>query len=59
MIVDPPLEAGAVHDTVACPLPETPLTEVGAPGTVRGVTEAEATEGAPVPTAFVAVTVNV
>jgi hypothetical protein len=34
-------------------------TDVGTPGTVAGVTEAEAAEAAPVPTAFVAVTVKV
>jgi hypothetical protein len=32
---------------------------VGTPGTVDGVAEAEAVEAAPVPLAFVAVTVNV
>jgi len=32
---------------------------VGAPGTVDGVAAADATEAAPVPDAFVAVTVNV
>ena len=35
------------------------VTPVGAPGTVAGVTEFEADEAAPVPTAFVAVTVKV
>jgi hypothetical protein len=35
------------------------LTAVGAPGTVDGVTAAEAVEAAPVPDTFVAVTVNV
>ncbi len=34
-------------------------TEVGAPGTVEGTAAADATEAAPVPLAFVAVTVNV
>jgi len=35
------------------------LTDVGAPGTVDGTAAADATEAAPVPLAFVAVTVNV
>ena len=34
-------------------------TEVGAPGTVDGVAVEDATEAAPVPDAFVAITVNV
>ena len=38
---------------------EVPETEVGAPGTVDGVTTADADEAAPVPDTFVAVTVNV
>jgi hypothetical protein len=36
-----------------------PDTAVGAPGTANGVTAADADEAAPVPIAFVAVTVNV
>jgi len=56
----PPLLAGAVQDTTdwvfAAPVA---LTEVGAPGTVDGVTAADAVEAAPVPDTFVAVTVNV
>jgi hypothetical protein len=31
-IVVPPLDAGAVHETVACALPATAMTFVGAPG---------------------------
>jgi len=57
----PPFD-GAVHETVACPSPGTALTPVGAPGTVgaaAGVTGDEATDAGPVPTLFVAVTVNV
>ncbi len=38
---------------------EVPDTEVGAPGTVDGVTAAESVEAAPVPDTFVAVTLNV
>jgi len=56
----PPLLAGAVHDTTddafAAPVA---LTAVGAPGTVEGTTAADALEAAPVPEAFVAVTLNV
>ena len=57
-----PLAEGAVHETVALVLAAVAVTLVGAPGTVAGmagVTELEATEAAPVPTALVAVTVKV
>ena len=54
-----PLEAGAVHETVTLVLAAVAVTLVGAPGTVAGVTELEAAEAAPVPTALVAVTVKV
>jgi hypothetical protein len=40
-------------------LPATDDTPVGGPGTVAGVTGLEAADAAPVPAAFVAVTVNV
>ncbi len=33
MIAEPPFEAGAVNETVTRPLPATPDTPVGAPGT--------------------------
>lgn len=56
---DPPSDAGAVHVTVAEPSPAIADTDVGAPGTVLGVTAEDAVDGALVPTAFVAVTVNV
>jgi hypothetical protein len=60
LIDAPPVLAGAVQDTTddAFPAPE-PDTPVGAPGTVDGVTAADADEAEPVPLAFVAVTVNV
>ena len=58
MIVAPPVEAGADHETVTCVLPETPLTEVGAPGSVTGVTEEEGAEAGLEPAAFVAVTLK-
>ena len=54
-----PLEAGAVHETVALALPAVAVTPVGAPGTVAGVAEFEARDAEPVPTALVAVTVKV
>lgn len=55
-----PLEAGAVHDTVACVSPATALTPVGASGTVGlGITDVDGSDAGPVPTLFVAVTVNV
>jgi hypothetical protein len=59
VIADPPLLEGPVHDTTADTLPPTPVTPVGCPGTVRGVTTADAAETEPVPRAFVAVTENV
>jgi hypothetical protein len=53
------LEEGADHDTVAEESPNTPDTEVGAPGTVAGTTEVEAVDAEPAPALFMAVTVNV
>jgi len=55
----PPVVAGAVHDTVACPFPAVAVTPVGAPGGPDGVTALEAAEAGPVPAALAAVTVNV
>ena len=49
---------GGVQDTVAWPLPATAVTLVGASGTTE-VAELDAAEAGPVPTALVAVTVNV
>ena len=62
VIAEPPLEAGAVHVTVALALPPTPATAVGAPGAdggAVGVTGAEAGESALGPTPLVATTLNV
>ena len=59
MIAKPPLLAGAVKATLAEALPAVATGEVGAPGTVAGVTAADAADAAPGPTAFVAVTVKV
>ena len=59
VIGDPPLETGAVNETVACALPGVATPMMGAPGTVEGVTLLEGGEAGPVPTPVVAVTVNV
>ena len=59
MIGEPPLDDGATQLTVACPLPPTAATLVGAPGGAAGVTAAEDAEPALVPIAFLAVTTNV
>ena len=59
MIALPPLLTGGVNATVADVLPATAAPIVGAPGTVAGVTLLDAAEGAPLPFALVAVTVNV
>ena len=54
------MAAGAVHDTFDwVDSNEVAETPVGAPGTVDGVAEFDATDTAPVPALFVAVTVNV
>src|SRR6266567_1439843 len=50
---------GAVQLTVAWALPAVAVTAVGAPGVVMGMTAAEAAEVTPVPSALVAMTVNV
>ena len=57
-----PSSPPGVHDTVADPSPAEAFTCVGASGTVTGgsgVTSLLGAEGWPVPTPFVAVTVNV
>jgi len=59
VIALPPLPEGAVQLTVAWASPAVAVTPVGAPGTVRGVTEFDGEDGALLPTAFVATTVNV
>jgi hypothetical protein len=56
VIGDPPL-LGAVQEIVTCWIPATPVTPVGAEGTVAGV--AEILEGTEDPMAFIATTVNV
>jgi hypothetical protein len=59
VIAAPPLLAGAVHETVAEPLPAVAVTPVGAPGTVLGVTALDAADAGPCPDPFVARTVKV
>ena len=59
VIGDPPLLAGAVHDTWAWPLPAVAVTPVGAPGIVLGVTAVLGVDALEVPDVVVAVTVNV
>jgi len=56
-----PLFEGAVHDTVALPLPATAVTPLGAAGEdcAWGVTALEGADAALVPTLLVALTVNV
>jgi hypothetical protein len=58
-LIGEPLSAGAVKTMVACRSPPTADTSVGAPGRPAGVTLFDAAEAGPVPTPFVAVTVNV
>jgi hypothetical protein len=59
MIGEPPLEAGGVKVTVACVFPAVAGPIVGGPGTAAGVTLFDDADAGPVPTALVAVTVNV
>ena len=59
MIADPPLLTGALQVRATDALPAVPATEVGALGTVRGVTADDAAETDPVPAVLVALTRNV
>ena len=56
---EPPSEDGGSHDMVTSPFPARAETAVGGLGTVAGVTLADGVDAVPVPTALVAVTVNV
>jgi hypothetical protein len=56
VIADPPLLAGAAHDSATWLLPAVPVTAVGAPGTPAGITPVDAAEKLPVPTALIAAT---
>ena len=53
VIGDPPVLAGAVQVTVACPSPGATVTPPGGPGVVLGVTST-AVDAAPGPAAFTA-----
>ena len=59
MIGDPPLTPGAVQVTSTWESPRTPVTDVGAFGTVNGVTADDACEAELFPTMLVAMAVNV
>jgi len=50
---------GADHETATCPLPLVPITVVGAPGILSGVTAEDAVDALELPTELVAITVNV
>ena len=58
VIALPPLLTGGVKLTLACAFPPVAVTEVGAPGTVAGVTLFDAADGALEPAALVATTVK-
>ena len=59
VIASPPLDAGATHDRSTRPLPGVAFNEVGAPDTVRGVTDELGSLGRESPARFVATTENV
>ena len=60
VIVEPPFDEGAVHDTTLCAFaPLVAATLVGTPDNVYGVAALDALDALLVPYAFVAVTVNV
>ena len=60
VIVEPPSDVGAVHDTTLCAFaPLDAETLVGILGAVPGQTRLDALDALLVPAAFVAVTVNV
>lgn len=53
------MNPGRLHESVTCVLPAVTEIAVGGSGTVAGVTELLAAEDKLLPTAFVAITVNV
>ena len=59
VITLPPVLDGATKATLAVAFPAVATTLVGAPGTVAGVTAADAAEATELPTPLVATTVNV
>ncbi len=58
-MIGDPLLPGGENDTLACAFPAAAMPITGAPGTPNGVALADAADGGPVPTSFVAVTVHV
>lgn len=54
----PPFDAGATHDTATLPSPGVATTWEAAPGTVRGIADADAADGADHPAELCAATVN-
>ena len=58
VIGEPPVLAGAAHETARLALPLTATMAVGLPGTVAGVASAEFTDGGLMPAAFRAMTLN-
>ena len=60
VIVEPPSDTGAVHDTTLCPFaPLVPDTLVGTPDNIYGVAALDSLDALLAPARFVAVTVNV
>ena len=59
MIVEPPFEEGAVHETVAWPLPGVAVTLSGALGGPIGIIDPVGNDARLMPAEFIAVTVNV
>ena len=60
VINEPPLLAGAVHDTIDEPFAaEVAVTAVGTPGTPRGIAPSDARDATDEPDTFEATTVNV
>ena len=55
----PPFVVGSKKETVASPFPETAVTDLGAPGVVKGTIGLEAADAELVPIELVAVTVKV
>jgi hypothetical protein len=55
----PPVSVGAVHDTVAKPLPAVAVAPAGAAGAVAGVTDEDGSEGELLPLVLAAMTVKV
>jgi hypothetical protein len=59
VIADPPVDAGATQVTVAWPSALTALANVGAPGTVDGITAVDELDADEFPFTLVATTVKV